>query len=251
MLAPDSLYAPIDQLQSEISVKLIEAAALIDSSDMSNEQNRLIVGSKYNDAYSQEQQILNQSEKVDAHRLPKLQNVLLQMQNLPALNAYEQNRRWMNIFEIRRAMGENIDDQSTLDDLRNIAAQSYETGGSSIFEARRFLPDQERSQYPEITDKLPNSGNREGEQLSEVYLSGGWTIFPNPVEDDELFLKSPVDLNNAKWEIVDQLGRIFVTGQLGDGTDIYSIHPGNLAPGIYVLKVNHNDGAKSLKFVKQ
>jgi hypothetical protein len=78
-----------------------------------------------------------------------------------------------------------------------------------------------------------------------------FTAFPNPVETN-LSVKFNDELQGAKYQILDVLGRVVKEGEMAQNNDfISSLNVSNLPAGIFVLQISSQEKLGILTFVKE
>lgn len=82
---------------------------------------------------------------------------------------------------------------------------------------------------------------------SEYYFS----VYPNPVSGEKLFIDAPKSTDNYQYTIINKLGQIVATGTITSGDE--SINVAQLSKDIYFLKIHSadaNEPAQTIRFVK-
>ena len=75
-------------------------------------------------------------------------------------------------------------------------------------------------------------------------------VFPNPYQDEVTITFKVEETTNATLSVYDMVGRKLVTildTQIPDGAYNYTENLGQLAPGVYVVKLNVENGVPSFK----
>lgn len=88
-------------------------------------------------------------------------------------------------------------------------------------------------------------------QISSIGIAAeimqGVDLFPNPVSN-ELIIKSKGFNGPLSFEILNSIGQVIVKG---DFVDIISVNTGELAPGVYVVKLTSGKGVEYRKIIKE
>lgn len=150
-----------------------------------------------------------------------------------------QEANWKTILGIRfnSALGA-WPDETTLNQLRNIAAQCPEEVGNAAIAALYMLPEEEIDQLlPQEQDGLSaNCSERNNKNFVEASLL---RVSPNPAQD-RLLAELPAAASGT-WEVFDLAGRPVLTGRF-EATRTFSIQTGALQSGIYLLSLRTSDG---------
>jgi hypothetical protein len=75
-------------------------------------------------------------------------------------------------------------------------------------------------------------------------------IYPNPVLDQMTIWYDSQNLYKASYAIYDMAGEKVMEGSLPEGNDYYMIPMPGLAQGVYVIRVNTEQGNRSQRIVK-
>lgn len=245
---PAAMYTVIDNLQAELNALYQQTDVLVAGGIEGNEVLSAQLDSLLALIALKEQDKKNTVQFIKAQQGAALSAATAQIQLLPDTAVFEQNLKQVYRWFAQYAAGAALD-SVTLAQLRLIAAQDPNQGGMAVLEARRWLPEQERRQYPVLGDTPGELETLEqGYRKTSVSHSPLWKIAPNPAQD-RIFIPG-LEGATGFWRILDASGRVLKTGQrdypLGEGIGI-----GELPPGLFYLCLSTTNQTQTLRFVKQ
>jgi hypothetical protein len=246
-LIPASLYVPIYTASGEIKSLAKQMDSLGTSNTLSTPSTTLAMDSLATVIVLKDSLLRMHTNVVKLARNQFLTTHLNNIQSLPSNSIYETNRKTMDIWFVKSAMGDTVD-ATTMAIFRQIANQDPETGGSAVREARRWLPKCERSQFPEIEDKSPDLEELMHQDREKIINhTDNWKVFPNPA-NDILNIKGKIN-EGALWKIQNTMGQQILTGKVNGQTTI-QVDIASLIPGIYYFSFEVEGFPKLKKFVK-
>ncbi len=82
-------------------------------------------------------------------------------------------------------------------------------------------------------------------EVRDLAQQGGFTIYPNPVTQSELWIRNPNYSGQIQWQIIDRLGRTIREGKADMDHSDRSIPLDHLSPGLYSIRVITDQGSEA------
>ena len=182
-------------------------------------------------------------QQLASQRLVSIQQAQQVLSEITTSTAQESNWKTIQTIRFNRALG-IIDNETSLNQLRGIAAQCPQTAGSSAIEAIYMLPIAEiAALFPdEQTGLSGNCAARPGERhiRTETTLNT-LLVSPNPTKD-WLSVEIPIECD-GRWEVIDVQGRVSINGRLAK-TRTFLVETAALPEGVYVVTVTTTEGTR-------
>jgi len=182
-------------------------------------------------------------QQLAAQRLISIQQAQQLLSGIATTTAQESNWKTIQTIRFNRALG-LADNETSLNQLRGIAAQCPQTAGSSAIEAIYMLPIEEIAALlpDEQTGLSGNCAARPGERhiRTETTLNT-LLVSPNPTKD-WLSVEIPIECD-GRWEVIDVQGRVSIKGRLAK-TRTFLVETAALPEGVYVVTVTTTEGTR-------
>lgn len=100
--------------------------------------------------------------------------------------------------------------------------------------------------------KIKTNNNCQGIYQEKIFMENKIFAYPNPIEDDILFVNVPVEKNEPVYiQVYSMIGKLVIDRQFQSEENTFSIDMSSLASGTYVLKVISNTSMYNTKIIRQ
>ncbi|HCS19601.1 MAG TPA: hypothetical protein DIW47_03380 [Bacteroidetes bacterium] len=87
--------------------------------------------------------------------------------------------------------------------------------------------------------------------IEDPAVQVGILLYPNPASGSLTVLDMQGEYSGATLLVVDMLGRILLSGQIGEGSNTHSVDISTIQAGAYILILKKNGQIRRERFVKE